>query len=207
MNSMMIAAGLAAALLSSPALADADVDVMPDLDALQQPMVIGAGFCQDLVLVEAYVAVQGPSGVTTIPMAQTAPHTFTIAHHADWPATGHFRLVWAPSENAPANLLTAVDVTADLVILDGMPVAEAFVGGNGVATAIQDVALDPSSHEVTMMVGWVPEGSTCAHAAVPATLTIIAPIAGLPTIDPGIGNGTMPEQGAVPGISLPEPPR
>ncbi|MGF1626229.1 MAG: hypothetical protein ACFCVH_15205 [Alphaproteobacteria bacterium] len=187
----IIAAGLAVALLSGTALADADVDVMPNLDEPQFPMTIGAGFCQDLVLAEAYVAVQGPEGVATIPMVQTAPHSFTLARQADWPATGHFRLIWVPSEAAPDNLLTAVDVAPDVVLLDGMPVAEAFVGGHGVATAIRDVALDPASREVTMMVGMVPTGSTCAHAAMPATLMITAPATIQPLIDPGIGNGPL----------------
>lgn len=203
----IIAAGLAVALLSGTALADPDVDVVVDRTMPLGPVTIGAGFCQDLVLAEAYVAVQGPEGVDTIPMVQTAPNSFTLARQADWPATGHFRLIWVPSGNAPDNLLTAVDVAPDLVLLDGMPVAEAFVGGHGVATAIRDVALDPASREVTMMVGWVPTGSTCAHAAMPATLTIAAPAGVRPVIDAGIGNGSLPGPAEVPTFELPEPPR
>lgn len=197
----LIASGVAAVLLSGTALADPDAPVMMDLDPMMTvPMEIGAGFCQDLELAEAHVAVEGPVGVTTVPMTRTGPHSFAIAQQAGWPAIGHFRLIWAPAADAPENLMTAVDVTPDLVLLDGLPVAEAFAGGHGVATAIRDVPLAPGSREVTVMLGWIPEGSTCAHAAVPATLTVTAD-AGIRPIDTGIGNGALPGAAGMPAIA------
>lgn len=82
--------------------------------------------CQDLTLVAAYLAVEGPTGITTIPMAETGPSAFVMARHADWPATGHIRLLWAPTASAPTGLLSVLDVGADPVLMDGMIAAEAL---------------------------------------------------------------------------------
>lgn len=151
-------------------------------------VLVQPGVCEAFAVHAAYIAVEGPNGVTTVPMTQVGANAFQIQRQADWPTSGHIRLQWAPVANAPGNVLSAVDVGSDPVLLDGVPVAEAFLGSM-VATAIQDVSLDPSTwpHVVALQVGAVPAGSNCsALTAVPATLTVLPHQNGGPVLNPGL---------------------
>lgn len=180
-------------LVSAGSAAQAASLTQPDVN---QPGIVPSGpqvlvqptDCAAFAVHAAYIAVQGPNGVDTVPMTQVGANAFQIQRQAGWPAVGHIRLQWAPVSNAPGNVLSAVDVGPDPVLLDGVPVAEAFVGSM-VATAIQDVPLDPGTwpHVVTLQVGAVPAGSSCTSlSAVPATLTVLPEQNGGPVLNPGL---------------------
>ncbi|MEZ5666360.1 MAG: hypothetical protein R3F55_02795 [Alphaproteobacteria bacterium] len=185
----------AAACLALLAAAPARADVLPHA--------VAPVHCDGLVLTRAFIAIPTAQGMTTLPMTPLRGGAFTIDRQPDWPAVGHIRLIWSPAADAPAGWTGAVDVEPDAVLLDGAVAADAFLGGGEVATAIQNVSLDPAAwpHQVSLQLGAVPAGSPCAaFGAAPVTLTVTDGPGGLRPFGPGFGTVS-----ATPGTPLPSP--